>query len=66
MRKLTQAIATLTHLPDWLNWLLSVVEPLIVLGITVALAYTVWCLMGPDVGGRQARAITLLKDINEN
>ena len=61
-RKLTK----LGELPDWLNWVLSVVEPLIVLGITVSVSYGAWCLVRPDVNGRQARIIVAMKGINDN
>src|SRR2546422_552356 len=63
---LNRALGRMSRLPEGLNWLLSVVEPLIVLGTTVSVSYGVWCLVRPDVNGRQTRIIASMKDINDN
>jgi hypothetical protein len=38
-------LTKLSRLPDWLDWLLSVIEPLVVLAITVVIFYTGYCLV---------------------
>lgn len=63
---LSRVRTALSRLPDFLNWLLSAIEPLIVLGITVSISYGVWCLVRPDVNGRQAHVLALMKWINDN
>jgi hypothetical protein len=63
---LSRSLARLSDLPDWLNWLLSVVEPLVVLGISAWIAYGAWCLVRPEVNGRQARILVLMKHMNDN
>lgn len=63
---LNLARASLSRLPDFLNWLLSAIEPLIVLGITVSVSYGAWCLIMPEANGRQARILALMKGINDN
>ncbi len=53
--------------PEWLNWLLSVVEPLIVLLITGLVGYgTYWLVFGGNTGGQQERLVRLMETINNN
>ena len=66
MRKLLNFLGKLSDLPDWLNWLLSVVEPLVVLLITVLTSYIAWCLAISKSADKQAHALALIKGIAEN
>jgi hypothetical protein len=62
----TTKLSRLAELPEWLNWLLSLVEPVIVLGIAFCIAYGAWCLVTPELNGRQARIISAIKVLSEN
>jgi hypothetical protein len=53
------------RLPELLNWLVSVVEPLIVLAITFLASYSVyWLIFAPDQGSQQSRILALVSTIN--
>lgn len=52
-------------LPEWLDWLLSVVEPAVVLAITCLMAYSV-CLLMFGGGPGRARLVELMKGMNDN
>src|SRR5437899_2549208 len=57
----------LAQLPSWLNWILSVVEPLVVLAITFLISYfAYWLIFGSEKGEPQERLIRVLKEINDN
>ena len=58
----------LVHLPDWLNWLLSVVEPCIILIIALVLAYAgYWLIFGVEKSAEhQTRLTQLVELINDN
>jgi len=62
---LTRTLKALSQLPDWLNWLLSVVEPLVVLAIAFLLGYSVYMSIW-DQGGQQTKLIQLMKVVNDN
>jgi len=60
-------LTKLSRLPDWLDWLLSVVEPVVVLAITIVIFYTGYCLVfGPEQSGHLARFKDLMKEVNDN
>lgn len=62
-----KALRKLEGLPSWLNWLLAVIEPLVVLVIAVLIFYVVyWLIFGPEQDGRQARLMGVLKGMNDN
>ncbi|HKW87950.1 MAG TPA: hypothetical protein VJN21_04255 [Candidatus Acidoferrales bacterium] len=57
----------LSQLPDWLDWLLCVAEPLVVLGITLVVFYIGYTLVfGPEQSGHQTRFKELLRVVNDN
>jgi hypothetical protein len=65
--RLLRPLAKLSPLPKWLNWLLSVVEPLIVLVITLLVFYsTCWLVFGNEHDEHRVRLIGLMKDLNDN
>lgn len=67
LNSLAKALSTLSPLPIWLNWLLSVVEPLIVLGITAAVFYVGYGLVfGSAQSLNQVRLKELLAIISDN
>jgi len=53
-------------LPDWLNWLLSVCEPLIALAIASFAFYAGWIVLSPSHSDSQARLIQTLRALNDN
>ncbi len=58
-------IRRLAQLPEWLDWLLSVVEPLIVLGIALLVGYVAcFLVLKADQPEEQKRLITLLKELS--
>jgi hypothetical protein len=60
-----RVFSMLVRLPEWLNWLLAVVEPLVVLGVTFSLAYaTYWLVFAQDKG--HAYLSTTIKQLNDN
>ena len=60
-------LRSLAPLPLWLNWLLSVVEPLVVLGITVAILYVGFGLVfGSAQSTNQARFKELMAIVSDN
>lgn len=57
----------IAHLPIWLNWLLSVIEPCIILVIAFVLAYAgYWLIFGSEGSGHQARLTQLMKLMNDD
>jgi hypothetical protein len=67
MRKLVQVLERLSGLPDWLNWLLSVVEPLLVLGITASVGYVGYRLVFvPSQPSRTAELLKFIQTVGEN
>ena|ERR1700733_11863076 len=53
--------------PEWLNWLLSVVEPLIVLIITLLVGYvTYWLVFGPSTSDHYSQLVQSIKTVNDN
>jgi hypothetical protein len=64
---LSPTLRKLIQLPEWLDWLLSVVEPLVVLAITVVIFYTGYCLVfGSEQSSHLARFKDLMKEVNDN
>ena len=60
-------LTKLTRLPDWLDWLLSVVEPLVVLAITVVIFYIGYGLVfGSAQSNQLARFKDLMEEVNDN
>src|SRR5713226_4468994 len=67
LRSLLSGLKKLSQLPVWLNWLLSVVEPLVVLGIAIVILYAGYsAVFGPLQSTQQARFKELLQVINDN
>jgi len=67
LRLLSSILGKLTQLPDWLDWLLSVVEPAVVLAVTSVILYIVyWLVFGPEQDPRQARFRELIKGVSDN
>jgi hypothetical protein len=63
----TQKVKKLADLPSWLNWLLSVVEPVIVLVFTYLVIYSSCLLIfGDRKNDQNVRMIELLKLMSEN
>jgi len=59
---LVKALIALAQLPDWLNWILAVVEPLVVLAVTFTIGYTCyWMFFAVD----QTRGYVLAENIKE-
>ena len=53
--------------PEWLNWLLSVVEPLIVLIITLLVGYaTYWLVFGSSTSDHYNQLVQSIKTVNDN
>jgi|SRR6266851_6887153 len=64
---LLRTLSKLSQLPDWLDWFLSVVEPLVVIAITVVIFYVgYWLVFGPDLNAHQTRFKELIKEISDN
>lgn len=62
-----QSVAEFGAVLGFLNWLLCVVEPLIVLALVFLAGYTAyWLVFGPDPGGGQKRSVELLKQLSDN
>lgn len=60
-----QALVTISRLPEFLDWLLAVIEPLIV--IVSAIGYGgYWLAFGPETDPRHARMLALLTAVDEN
>jgi hypothetical protein len=67
LRRLVGTLSKLSRLPDWVDWLLSLVEPLVVLSIAAASFYIGYYLVvSPENGPRQAQYRQLIKEINDN
>lgn len=67
LRTLLRSLTALSHLPEWLDWLLRLTEPLVVLGITFVVFYIGYTLVfGADQGSHQVRFNELLKAVNDN
>jgi uncharacterized membrane protein YfcA len=59
--------ALFVGLPAGLDWVLSVVEPLIVLGIGVFIIYSAyWLIWGPEHSSQQARIAQAMKMMHDN
>lgn len=50
--------------PDFLNWLLSVLELLLVFAITCLLGYAIWCFVAGT--SQEARITRLIEVVNNN
>ena len=59
-------LAGLAQLPDWLDWLLSIIERLIVLAIAVCVFYSGWVILGPNHAQLQAQLIQTARALNDN
>lgn len=60
-------LTKLSRLPDWLNWLLSVVEPLVVLAIAALVFYSAyWLVFGSEQDQHRTRLMALMKGINDD
>jgi hypothetical protein len=68
MGKIQNAVRRLANLPDWLNWLLLVVEPSVVLVIALALGYATYRLLfgQQPAGEEQTRFFFLIREVNDN
>ena len=67
MRKLVRALEKLSQLPEWLNWLLSVVEPLLVLGIAGSIGYVAYGLVfAPGQPFRNCELLKFIRAVSEN
>lgn len=67
MRKVFQTIKKLSQLPDWLNWLLSVVEPLLVLGIGGMLCYIAYRFVFiPEQRPQDSQLLSFIKAVSDN
>jgi hypothetical protein len=67
LRALFGTLRKLSRLPRWLDWLLSVVEPLVVLAITVVIFYIgYWVVFGPEQNAHQMQFKELIKEVDEN
>ena len=63
----SKKLSKLAQLPQWLNWLLSVVEPLIVLAITFVIGYAAyWLVFGLNATDKHTRMIQAMEVINNN
>jgi hypothetical protein len=60
-----KVLAKLARLPEWLNWLLSVVEPLLVFGIIWLIGYGVILLFSASES-QHAQIVTIIKVLNDN
>lgn len=64
---LASSVKVLSDLPVWLNWLLSVVEPLIVLGITALIGYVAYRLVFvTDETGKNCELLKTIQVVSEN
>jgi hypothetical protein len=67
LRVVVRMLSRLSQLPDGLNWLLSVFEPLIVLVIGFLILYSAyWLVFGSEQSARQTRIMLLIRGINDN
>jgi membrane-anchored glycerophosphoryl diester phosphodiesterase (GDPDase) len=65
-KELTALLRSLANLPKWLNWLLSVIEPLMVLLIAGGVVYAGYWLLFDQSGSKQNRLTCLMQVLNEN
>jgi hypothetical protein len=70
VKTLWTMLAPLARLPEWLDWLLAVVEPLVVLGITVSIGYVLyWQIFSGESGHPlqpHAYLATAMKQMSDN
>jgi hypothetical protein len=67
LRALLETFREFSRLPMWLDWLLSVVEPLVVLAITAVIFYIgYWVIFGPPQSPQQTQFRELIKEVDEN
>jgi hypothetical protein len=63
MNRIVRILSKLVQLPIWLNWVLAVVEPLVVLAITFLVGYFIY---GSVSGKQEYQIVQLMKVINDN
>lgn len=66
LRWLLSTLRKILQLPDWLNWLLSVIEPLVVLAIAFVILYIGYCTVFRPASQQQAWFKELLEEFNNN
>jgi hypothetical protein len=60
-------LSKLSRLPHWLNWLLSVVEPLVVLVITALVLYSAyWLVFGAGQDPHRIRLLELMRAVSDD
>ena len=64
---LARRLRRLADIPIWLNWLLAVVEPLIVLAMTGVICWAAyWLVFGLAQPDRQTRLLDAIRLLNDN
>jgi hypothetical protein len=65
--KIIQAALSLVRLPAFLNWILAVIEPLVVIGLSSAVGYTAFLLLfGSDQDPKRIHAIAAIGQLQQN